>query len=310
MSNQPLHEVPPWPYFVRPILMYLSDKQPHQRRQIGDAAVRIANLTHEAANETIDSGMKKSYHRVGWAISNLTKAEWISRKAAGIYVITDKGLEWLSNNPDKNLTHSEANVLFREYWKKSTQGKDDSTTQASALKAESPTEQIEIAVETLRQSTASELLQRLRNSDPAFFENAVVKVLLAMGYGGAEQRGKTIGGTGDGGVDGVIDQDALGLEKIYVQAKRYAEGNNIGSATIREFIGSLASLGAKSGVFITTSTFSPAAIQAASLLTQNIALIDGERLVNLMIKYKVGVQTKKTYEVVDIDEDFFEDSDI
>lgn len=290
--------------------MHLSDKSPHQRREIADAAIRIANLTEFAANQTLNSGVKKSYNRVGWAISSLIKAEWISREAAGIYVITDKGLEWLSNNPDKNLTHSEANVLFRKYWKKSTQGNDDSTTQASALKAESPTEQIEIAVETLRQSTASELLQRLRHSDPAFFENAVVKVLLAMGYGGAEQRGKTIGGTGDGGVDGVIDQGALGLEKIYVQAKRYAEGNNIGSATIREFIGSLASLGAKSGVFITTSTFSPAAIQAASLLTQNIALIDGERLVNLMIKYKVGVQTKKTYEVVDIDEDFFEDSDI
>lgn len=153
-------------------------------------------------------------------------------------------------------------------------------------------------------------MARLRASDPSFFEKAVIKLLLAMGYGGAEKRGQQIGGSGDGGVDGVIDQDALGLEKIYVQAKRYAENNSIGGATIREFIGALAIKGVSSGVFITTSNFTESARRTAESPSHNIALIDGERLTSLMVKYKVGIQTKQIYEVVELDEEFFDDTDM
>jgi restriction system protein len=150
------------------------------------------------------------------------------------------------------------------------------------------------------------LLTRLRSSDPGFFEEAVVKVLLAMGYGGTEQRGKRIGGTGDGGVDGVIDQDALGLDQIYVQAKRYADGNTIGRETIQAFIGALQGFGATRGVFITSSTFTANARDYANAISTRVILIDGQRLAQLMIKYRVGVQVKQSYEVVEIDEDFFE----
>lgn len=167
-------------------------------------------------------------------------------------------------------------------------------------------EQIEGAVAELNAAVAAELLDRLRAADPTFFEDAVVKVLLAMGYGGAEQRGQRIGGSGDGGVDGVIDQDALGLEQIYVQAKRYAEGSNVGRETIQAFIGALAGVGASRGVFITSSNFTANAVSYAQGIPTRIILINGQRLASLMIKYRVGVQTRQTYDVVELDEDFFE----
>lgn len=131
-------------------------------------------------------------------------------------------------------------------------------------------------------------------------------MLLAMGYGGAEQRGRRIGGTGDGGVDGVIDQDALGLDQIYVQAKRYADGHNVGREAIQAFIGALHGFGASRGVFITSSAFTREARQYAEAVPTRVVLIDGARLAELMIKYRVGVQVKQSYDIVEIDEDFFE----
>lgn len=169
-----------------------------------------------------------------------------------------------------------------------------------------PAEQIEHGVARTRSDIVDDLLSRVRESDPAFFEEAVVKVLLAMGCGGTEERGRRIGGTGDGGVDGVIDQDALSLDQIYVQAKRYAEGNNVGREAIQAFIGALHGFGAQRGVFITSSKFTSGAQQHADNIPTRIVLIDGPRLATLMIKHRVGVQVKQAYEVVEIDEDFFE----
>lgn len=153
---------------------------------------------------------------------------------------------------------------------------------------------------------AAELLVKLREADPDFFEEAVVQLLLAMGYGGSEQRGKRIGGSGDGGVDGVIDQDALGLDQVYVQAKRYKETSTVGRPEIQGFVGALHGFGATRGVFITTSTFTQGALGYAQSVPTRIILIGGARLVNLMMKHKVGVQAAHIYEVVEVDEDFFE----
>lgn len=151
-----------------------------------------------------------------------------------------------------------------------------------------------------------QLLGALHASDPAFFEQAVVDLLLAMGYGGAEQRGKALGKSGDGGVDGVIDEDVLGLDRIYIQAKRYAEGNNIPADRIQAFVGALHGRAATKGVFITTSKFTPAAVKYVQGLPTNVRLIDGEQLVQLMIRYQVGVQRKQAYWTVELDQDYFE----
>ncbi len=169
-----------------------------------------------------------------------------------------------------------------------------------------PVEQIADGISRIEDEVGIELLSRLRESHPDFFEQAVVDLLLAMGYGGAEQRGTRIGGSGDGGIDGVIDQDALGLDRIYVQAKRYKEGSNIGRETIQAFVGALQGFGATRGIFLTTSAFTPLAITYADNVQSRVILIDGQRLVALMIKYRVGVQVKKTYTAVEIDADFFD----
>lgn len=163
---------------------------------------------------------------------------------------------------------------------------------------------MEQGVARIHEEVASELLSRLVGQDPAFFEGAVVKLLLAMGYGGAGGRGVTTDLTNDGGIDGIIDQDVLGLSKVYVQAKRYSPGNSVGRPEVQGFVGALSGK-ADGGVFITTSHFSAGAIEWVRNVPARIILIDGHRLTGLMIEYGVGVQVQRTYRIVEVDEDFF-----
>lgn len=200
----------------------------------------------------------------------------------------------------------EASRIVAPYWPPVWKDAAAIVPQESLPEVADPTDVIETGTNCITAEVGDALLERLREGHPDFFEATVVRLLLAMGYGGAEQRGRRIGGSGDGGVDGVIDQDALGLEQVYVQAKRYAEGNSIGRETIQAFIGALRGFGAGRGVFITTSTFTPNARDYAKSIQIRVILIDGKRLVTLMIKYPVGLQVKQSYDVVDIDEDFFE----
>lgn len=299
--------VPIWPEFVRPVLTYLSDDQVRSNREIRTASYDLLNLDDVARAEVLPSGQSRAENRAGWAITHLVKADWITRITRGHYRITPTGREWLSANPGGFHDYASAGKELFSFWE------TDVTPAASEHVADmveatiDPIEQIENAVASLDASVAADLLERLRKSDPSFFEDAVVKVLLAMGYGGTEKQGKTIGGTGDGGVDGVIDQDALGLDQIYVQAKRYTEGNKVPGQEIQAFVGAVLQRGASRGVFLTTSDFTPAARAAGDASHHvRIVLINGERLATLMIKHRVGVQVKQTYHVVDVDEDFFE----
>jgi restriction system protein len=156
-------------------------------------------------------------------------------------------------------------------------------------------------------SLAQELLDRVRNAPPEFFERLIVKLLLSMGFGGSvSEAGRALGRSGDDGVDGVIDQDALGLDRVYIQAKRYALGNNVGSGAIRDFFGSLDRHKATKGLFVTTSDFSSQAVETAQYLSKRIVLIDGEQLARLMIRYNVGCRVEDTLHIKKIDEDFFE----
>lgn len=154
---------------------------------------------------------------------------------------------------------------------------------------------------------AHDLLDRIRAAPPEFFERLIVNLLLSMGYGGsAENAGRTLGRSGDDGVDGVIDQDALGLDRVYIQAKRYGAGNSIGAGAIRDFFGSLDRHKATKGLFVTTSTFSSSAKETAELLSKRIVLIDGEQLAKLMIRHNVGCRVEETLHIRKIDEEFFE----
>ena len=169
-----------------------------------------------------------------------------------------------------------------------------------------PVEQIDAGIARLRAEVAAQLLERLRAATPDFLEQSVLGVLVAMGYGGVEQRARRIGGSGDGGVDGVIDQDPLGLARMYVQATRYASDNVVGRPQIQGFVGALHGQQASQGVFITTSSFSREAVDYARTVNASVILIDGERFASLMIDRRVGVQTVQTYTIVKLDEDYFE----
>lgn len=313
MSIEPTSSaLPPWPGFVGPILDVLANTAEVRRKDLSEQAVADAGLTPEAAAEMLPSGKTtRALDRAKWAIMFLARAGYIEPVRRGIYSITAAGRAWNEQleRPITDLKSIEREL--GELWKLNTPSSGSETAPAPAGTAvaestQTPTEQVEEGMERLREQLAAELLDKLRNNDPDFFEDAVVKLLLAMGYGGAEQRGKVTSSTGDGGVDGVIDQDALGLDQVYVQAKRYAAGNNVGRPEVQGFVGALHGFGASRGVFITTSAFSQGALEYAHGVPTRIILIDGQRLANLMIKYKVGVQVKTTYEVVEIDEDFFE----
>lgn len=300
-------EVPIWPVFVTHVLRVLSGGETLHRRDIVSRAIDSAKLSEEARAETLNTGGLRSEQRLGWAISNLLKAGWIDRPARANYRITAAGREWYSENPDGVSDFSTARTLFAPFWPQSESKKPPlSGIDETLVEDIDPIEQIESGINRIHSDVGGALLTRLRESHPDFFEQAVVDLLLKMGYGGAEQRGKRIGGSNDGGVDGVIDQDALGLDRIYVQAKRYADGNTVGREAIQAFVGALHGVGASRGVFITTSAFTSVAADYAKAVPSRVILIDGSRLVGLMIKYRVGVQVKQSYDVVELDEDFFE----
>lgn len=300
--------IPPWQAFMIPVLQVLSDGRTWTRRDLIDHVLGVAEITPEQRKVLLGAGDSKATNRVGWAMSDLTKATAVDKPVRASYVITDVGRELLQRKPD-GISQADLYTIpaYAEY-EQAKRAKTPSTKPQRDANAGdlSPLEQIEAGVGRIEAEVAETLLIRLRSSSPDFFEDAVVKVLLAMGYGGAEQRGRRIGGTGDGGVDGVIDQDALGLDRIYVQAKRYAAGSNVGVETINAFVGALHGFGATKGVFITSSAFTASAESYAQNIPTRVILIDGNRLVSLMSKYHVGVQVRQTYDVVEIDEDFFE----
>ena len=299
-------EVPIWPHFVKHVLLVLHKGETLHRRDIMSRAIESAALTASARKETLNSGGLRSEQRLGWALSHLAKAGWIERPSRANYRITEEGRQWFAQHPEGVASFSEAHQTFAQYWPDAQKAEVPVVTPELLPDAVDPIEQIESGINRIAADVGDELLARLRDSHPDFFEEAVVKLLLAMGYGGAEQRGRRIGGSGDGGVDGVIDQDALGLDQVYVQAKRYGEGNSVGRETVQAFVGALHGMAASKGIFITTSTFTQHAKDYASRIPTRPILIDGKRLVTLMIKYRVGVQVRQSYHVVDVDEDFFE----
>lgn len=296
---------PIWPEFILPALQVMSDGVVRQNRELRVACFEQMGLSPEVLSETLPSGESRAHNRAGWAITYVHRANWLERVSRGSYQITDEGRQALVTHADGFHDYASASRVLDKYWVPVVKPAP-SVIEQSPMTELPPTEQIESVIAGIEASVAEDLLTRLRNAHPDFFEEAVVKVLLAMGYGGSQQRGRRIGGTGDGGVDGVIDQDALGLDQIYVQAKRYHEGNNVGRETIQAFIGALHGFGASRGVFITSSDFTSGAVEYARQVPTRVVLINGQRLAQLMIKHRVGVQVTRTYAVVDLDEDFFE----
>ena len=295
---------PTWEQFNVPVLTVLSDGMTRSLRQLRRDVADAVGLTAEQRAETLPSGQLRADNRIGWAASFLNRVDALDHPSRGQYVITDFGRE---RHPT-GITENDLKAVAKEgdeWWlsRSAANGQEDQPLDTSATDLD-PTEQVEQGVARIHEEVASELLSRLVDQDPAFFEGAVVELLLAMGYGGVGGRGVTTDLTNDGGIDGVIDQDVLGLSKVYVQAKRYAPTNAVQRPEVQGFVGALSGK-ADGGVFITTSRFSPGAIEWVRTVPARIILIDGRRLAELMIEYGVGVQVGRTYRVVEVDEDFF-----
>lgn len=297
---------PTWEQFNLPVLSVLSDGAVRSLRQLRRDVADAVELTAELRAETLPSGQLRADNRIGWAASFLTRVDALARPSRGHYAITDFGRELLARHPG-GITENDLKAVAKEgdeWWisRSSVDGEPEQSID-SPVTVLDPTEQVEEGVARIHEEVASELLARLVEQDPAFFEGAVVELLLAMGYGGVGGKGVTTA-LHDGGIDGVIDQDVLGLSKVYVQAKRYSSANTVQRPEVQGFVGALSGK-ADGGVFITTSRFSPGAIEWVRTVPARIILIDGRRLAELMIEYGVGVQVQRTYRVVEIDEDFF-----
>ena len=305
--------IPDYQSLMLPVLSEASKGEGEVR--ISDIRSRIAEqlgLTPEDLEKRLPSGRQGAFeNRVHWAKFYLGKAGLIESTGRGRFRITARGQQVLAAHPARidNDILSQF-VEFRQFVEKSA----EATTQnqlpiepTGAGQTETPDEIMRVAHRQIEASLAQELLDRIRAAPPDFFERLIVSLLLNMGYGGSiADAGRALGRSGDDGVDGVIDQDALGLDRVYVQAKRYASGNNIGPGVIRDFFGSLDRHKAAKGLFVTTSVFSSSARETAEFLSKRIVLIDGEQLTALMIRHNVGCRVEDTLHIRKIDEDFFE----
>ncbi|MES9927243.1 MAG: restriction endonuclease [Candidatus Thiodiazotropha sp. 6PDIVS] len=277
-----------------------------------DALAIKFSLTEEEKEQLLPSGKQTTFsNRVHWAKGYLKQAGLLRYTKRGHFIITDEGKKVLATKPEKIdnkfLEQFEAFQEFRS--RKGTQSGSSEADKESILSSESatPDELLRSAHKAIDDALAGEILDKVREATPEFFEELIVDLLLAMGYGGtSENAGRAIGKSGDDGVDGVIDQDPLGVDQIYVQAKRYAEGNNIGSGAIRDFFGALNLKKAQKGIFFTSSSFSSSATQTANDLGSRIVLIDGKRLAKLMIRYNIGCRDEEILHIKKLDEAFFE----
>lgn len=311
--------IPDYQSLMRPVLVCAAAGE----TRIGDTVDKLADqlaLTPEERAELLPSGKQTRFaNRVNWAKAYLAKAGLVENTRRGYFRITPRGQTALADTSATiNNAYLDQFQEFQDFKAKvnepdvAASGSAAAPAQVSAtfgapVDTETPDEALRKAHAAITGALAADLLDRVRKATPAFFEKLIVELLLAMGYGGtSEEAGRALGQSGDDGVDGVIDQDPLGVDQIFVQAKRYAEGNNIGAGAIRDFYGALSLKKAHKGIFVTTSAFSQPAVETARGLGSRIVLIDGLQLSRLMIRYNVGCRDEDVLHLKKVDEDFFE----
>jgi restriction system protein len=305
--------IPDYQSLMLPVLVASSKGEV----RIGPVVEELADqlgLSPEERSELLPSGLQTVFsNRVHWAKSYLSKAQLVEITRRGYFRITPRGHTILQSPPqkidNKFLMQFEEFRQFRD--RSSVTPEPNGETPAPALALEdqkqTPDETMRLAYRQIETALIHDLLDRIREAPPDFFERLMVNLLLSMGYGGStENAGRTLGRSGDDGVDGVIDQDALGLDRVYIQAKRYASGNSVGPGAIRDFFGSLDRHKATKGLFVTTSSFSASAKETAELLSKRIVLVDGDQLARLMIRHNVGCRIEETLHIKKVDEEFFE----
>jgi restriction system protein len=301
--------IPDYQSLMLPLLRLVSDRQEHKYRDLIEKLATKFEITDEERKELLASGNQAIFdNRVGWAKTYLKKAGLLDSPKRATFVITQIGLDTLKKNPDridaKYLRQFPAFLEFQNASRNDNETEEETTV--IAVSEQTPEENLDKAYQRIRKSLASELLQNVVDLSPTFFERLVVELLVKMGYGGSiKDAGKAIGKSGDEGIDGTIKEDKLGLDIIYIQAKRWRPGNVVGRPELHKFVGALAGQGAKKGIFITTSNFTKEALDYTPKNETKIVLIDGEQLAQLMIEYNLGCTTHQTYELKKIDSDYF-----
>lgn len=306
----------PVPDFQSLMLPALKALAGHREVPISDVRQHVAaaeRLTTEDLREMLPSGRQSLFmNRVSWAVMYLGRAGLTARVRRGVWRVTEDGTRLLDNPPSRidmsYLRRYPAYVAWRtgQNVPPSSSGEAVSSSLSDGS-TDTPEEALEKTARQLRELLESEVLERVRQAAPEFLEKVVIDLLIAMGYGGGDARmGRVTGRSGDGGIDGMIKEDALGLDEVYVQAKKYADGNTVGDGALRNFAGAIDAAGTTKGVFVTTAGFTRAAKEYVARSPKRIVLIDGEELARLMIQHDVGVRMRVRYEIKRIDEDYFD----
>lgn len=306
--------IPDYQSLMLPVLRLAAEGE----KRVADIKDRIADdfgLTLEEREELLPSGRQRRLdNRIQWAKFYLSKAGLLTARSRGLFIASEAGRSLLAKNPERiDVKLLMQRPEFREFYKGGNgsdaepgEMQDSAAISDPGADVTTPEEQIETAYQAVQSALRADLLDRISQNSPPFFEKLIVDLLVAMGYGGSHRNAAAqLGRSGDGGVDGVINEDRLGLDRVYVQAKRYAAANPVGRPDVQGFVGSLVGLGATKGVFVTTSTFSTQAREFVKHLSHRIILIDGRQLADLMIEHSVGVRLSRAIEFKRLDEDFF-----
>ena len=303
--------IPDFQSLMLPALKALSDGAEKPIAEIRNHIAEAQGLTPEDMRELLPSGRQPVFvNRVSWALIHLSRAGLSERVRRSVWRLTTEGEKLLADVPpriDMNyLRNYPAYVAWRT-GKNTPPLSEDAALMPPDASANTPEEELERVVQQLCDELEADVLDRVREAPPAFLEQVVVDLLIAMGYGkGDVAMGRVTGRSGDGGIDGTIREDALGLDEVYVQAKKYADGNTVGEGEIRNFAGAIDAAGTTKGVFVTTSGFTSAAKDYVARSPKRIVLIDGEELARLMVVHSIGVRTRISHEIKRIDEDYFD----
>jgi len=306
--------IPDFQSMMLPVLKALGS-EPQSIEAIRDTIAREYQLSDADRSELLPSGRQGRFNnRVAWALGYLKQALLLTKPRRGFYQASERGRDVLARQPGRiDIAYLMQFPEFQEFRSRSRSTVDERadvipTDAKEELKATlTPDEQVREGYRTLRTNLATELLSRIQAASPAFFETLVVDLLVAMGYGGSqEDAASVVGRSGDEGIDGIIKEDKLGLDNIYLQAKRWKESRTVGRPDVQQFAGALQGQRARKGVFITTSTFSRDAVQYAKSLQTTIVLVDGTQLAQLLLDHRVGVSVQETIHLLKIDEDYFE----
>ena len=298
--------IPDFQTIMLPLLLSMSDGQEHSNQEVTDRLALQFRLSESDLNEMLPSGKQTTFsNRVGWARTYLSKSLLLEMPRRSVYRISERGKDVLTKNPYKiDMKFLEQFPEYREFrGEKLTTNLPDSTNK-NVVTLKTPEEVLEDAFQEIQQNLAQDILTQIMSCSPGFFERLVIDLLVKMGYGGSRvDAARAVGQSGDGGIDGIIDEDRLGLDSIYIQAKRW--DSVVGRPEIQKFVGALMGKRARKGIFITTSKFSSDAVGYTSNIDYKIVLIDGRRLADFMIDNGIGVTEEAFYSLKRIDSDYF-----